>query len=118
MTPGRPVAVGLVLAAAGSLQIGAAFAVENSARRSASIDATSASTPPCASPTATSSSVRPRTMPMTESNGLSMPVRPVPGHDESCSCPGCTRSLMPSQPPTLFSARIVSGNSAATIPFS
>ncbi len=57
-------------------------------------------------------------MPITDSTGLSMPVRLVPGHDDSCasaSPASVIRSFRPDQPPTLCSPTSVSGSSAATM---
>ena len=56
-------------------------------------------------------------MPMTDSTGLSMPVSSVPGHDDICSAPHFSVTLVvrPSQPPMLCRAIRVSGVSAATM---
>ena len=57
-------------------------------------------------------------MPITDRTGFSMPVRLVPGQDDSRSAPSGSwliRSVRPLYPPTLCSPTRVSASSAATI---
>ncbi len=56
-------------------------------------------------------------MPTTDRNGLSMPVRFVPGQEESGRPrpEPCSLSLRPPYPPTFLSPTMVSGSSAATM---
>ena len=54
-------------------------------------------------------------MPMTESTPELMPVRSVAGQACSCSMPGWTFSLIPSQPPARFRPTTVNGVRNATI---